>query len=91
MTTHKKNQVGLHPARQAAKARRCFVEILGEAEGVKREMEIAALPAAEWKGKALHTLRCHGETGKGPHDVNVPDSLLWSLISLNGYRCPFHA
>ena len=84
---------GLHLERQTATAREAFREADREA-GCDRESgraaEIAALPVVEWKGRRLHTLRCHGETGRGPHDVNVPESLLWSLISLRRYRCPYH-
>jgi hypothetical protein len=72
------------------KARAAYVEDCGEALTLKREAEIAAMPQVEWKGRKLRTIRCHGTTGKGPHDVNVPESLLWALISLKRFRCPYH-
>lgn len=55
-----------------------------------REAEIAALPAVEWKGRTLRTIRCQGDFGKGPHDMNVPEAILWSLINLNRFICPYH-
>lgn len=51
---------------------------------------IDALPEVEWKGKLLRTIRCHGTTGRGPHDVNVPESLLWALLDPARYVCAFH-
>ncbi len=72
------------------RAQRAYADYLGETAVVQRATEIAALPIVVWKGRTLHTLRCTGTTGKGPHDVNVPESLLWALISLSGYRCPYH-
>jgi hypothetical protein len=66
------------------------VTLRGEADAAVRASEIAALPVVEWKGRTLHTLRCHGTTGKGPHDTNVPESLLWSLIGLRGFCCVYH-
>jgi hypothetical protein len=43
-----------------------------------------------WKGRRLRTIRCQGDFGKGPHDVNVPEALLWCLISLARFLCPYH-
>lgn len=57
----------------------------------KRHAEIAALPTVQWKGRTLYTLRCHGWTGNGPHDVNVPLVLIWSLIALDQFYCMYHA
>jgi len=63
----------------------------------EREAYIASLPAVEWRGprgdkppRILRTLRCHGETGRGPHDVHVPESLLWALIDPTRYHCVYH-
>lgn len=58
---------------------------------VRRLTEIRALPQVEWKGRKLRTIRCQGEFGKGPHDVNVPESLLWTLRHFEAFRCPYHA
>ena len=32
-----------------------------------------------------------GTSGKGPHDVNVPLVVVWSLISLRRFYCVYHA
>ena len=66
-------------------------EELGPERAAKREAEIAALPTVAWKGQTLYTLRCHGVSGKGPHDVNVPLALLWHLISFKRFLCVYHA
>lgn len=87
------NAAGARSPHQASKLRRArafFIEIRGEAAAVRRAADIAALPVVTWKGRDLRTIRCHGTTGKGPHDVNAPESLLWSLIGINRYFCPFH-
>ena len=85
------SMVGLHVARQAEKAKCAFIYERGMLAALDRQSEIEALPAVEWKGKPLRTLRCHGTSGKGPHDCNVPEGLLWSLIDLRAFRCPYHA
>jgi hypothetical protein len=85
-----KHAVGLHPERQRLSAMTAFMEIRTEAEAVQRQAEIDALPAVEWKGKPLRSLRCNGISGKGPHVCNVPESMLWALIDLRSYLCPHH-
>ena len=72
------------------KARAAFESARTEADVVRRASDIEALPLVEWKGRTLRTLRCHGTTGKGPHDINVPEGMLWALLSLNEYVCAFH-
>ena len=57
----------------------------------QRQREIDALPLVEWKGRWLRTIRCTGERGRGPHPVNVPESLLWALIDFSVFRCQYHA
>jgi hypothetical protein len=86
-----KPAVSPHEDRRTATAQRAFVELCGPAQALIRSVQIEHLPAVEWKGRTLRTLRCEGSTGKGPHDVHVPESLLWSLISLTHYHCPYHA
>ena len=68
-----------------------FREERGDDGFARREAEIAALPVREWRGEKLRTVRCCGETGRGPHDVHLPEYLLCCLIDLRRYRCPFHA
>ena len=55
-----------------------------------RERAIAALPVVDWKGRPLHTLRCQADFGIGPHDVNVSESLLWAIVSLDHFLCSWH-
>lgn len=55
-----------------------------------RAREISQLPTVVWRGRTLYTIRCQGDFGKGPHDLNVPASLLWSLRSLQFFLCPYH-
>ena len=64
---------------------------LGPLRTARREREIAALPTVQWKGRTLYTLRCQGTSGKGPHDVNVPVLLVWHLMDLRHFFCPYHA
>jgi hypothetical protein len=59
-------------------------------EFARRQAAIEALPTVQWKGRTLYTIRCHGDFGKGPHDVNVPEAILWQLISVNRFLCPYH-
>lgn len=62
----------------------------GERRYQQRETEIAALPRVMWKGTMLHSLTCHGDFGRGPHLMNVPESLLWHLIHFSRFRCAYH-
>lgn len=68
-----------------------YEDMCGPVSTMIREAEIAALAVVPWKGRVLRTIRCHGTSGKGPHDCNVPEALLWSLMSLNHFRCVYHA
>lgn len=86
-----KRAVPLHEDKRCATARRSFRMIAGQKAERARKLLIRSLPTVQWKGRTLYTIRCTGTTGKGPHDVNVPESLLWSLIDPHRYRCPYHA
>ena len=68
-----------------------FQELLGEAATRRRAIDIAMLPKVEFKGRELSTIECEGPFGAGAHKVNVPDTLLWNLMDLRHFRCPFHA
>lgn len=85
----KKATIPLHEDRLLATSRRVFRQLCPDGEE-RRAAEIAALPQVEWKGRTLYTIRCHGKSGRGPHDVNVPASLLWQLIDIRAYCCPYH-
>jgi hypothetical protein len=73
-----------------ARARSEFESARTKAEVDRRAADIEACRVVEWKGRTLRTLRCHGTTGKGPHDINVPEGMLWTLLALNEYVCAFH-
>lgn len=83
--------VGNHLQARAARARAAFREIRGVDDEARRASEIAALSTVTWRGQTLYRFRCNGTTGKGPHDINVPEALLWAVIELDAFRCPYHA
>jgi len=72
------------------RTRDAFVELCGEHAARQRAAAIAQLPVVEWRGRALRTLRCAADFGRGPHNVNVPEYVCWALISLEHFRCPYH-
>ena len=82
---------GKHPIQQAARARSAFVAARGAEAEAARLAEIEGLAVVAWKGRTLRTIRCTGTSGRGPHDVHVPEALLWSLMDLARYRCVYHA
>jgi hypothetical protein len=86
-----KRAAGLHPEAQARRSRLNARVLMGRAWYLKREAEIAALPRVMWKGVQLYTIRCDARSGRGPHLLNVPPSLLWQLVSIPDYLCPYHA
>jgi hypothetical protein len=79
-----------HEAARCARTRAYYRDALGVEAEARRARDIDALPRVEWKGKPLRTLRCHGTSGKGPHDCNVPESMLWALIGLVPFYCVYH-
>lgn len=72
------------------RTRQHFVEAYGQAAATRRAAEIAALPAVLWREHELRTVRCHGDFGRGPHDMHLPERVLWSLIAIDMYRCAYH-
>ena len=56
--------VGFHEDRRVRTAQAAFREVRGEAAEHQRCEQIALLPAVEWKGRTLRTIRCQGITGK---------------------------
>jgi hypothetical protein len=85
MNVHHAEQFRTNRAKLAA------LTALGPWEWAKRDTEIEALPIVEWKGRRLRTIRCHGTSGKGPHNLNVDEALPWALMDINRFLCPFHA
>jgi len=83
-------RLGSHLEARARRLRQAFVDAYGEAAATVRQQQIDQLPVVDWKGKTLRTLRCLGPYGQGPHTQNVPEYLLWSLIDLRVWLCPFH-
>jgi hypothetical protein len=87
----KSTTIGSHPERRAERARDAFLTLRGESDYNARRAEIVMLQTSTWRGQAVYALLCNGTTGRGPHLVNVPEAMLWSLIDLRAYRCPFHS
>lgn len=83
--------VGAHEDRVLATAREAFEQEMGAGATARRAAAIAALPAVDWKGHTVRTIRCAGDwQGRGGHDMHVPESLLWALLDLRSFRCVFH-
>jgi len=79
-----------HDDARAQRMRQGFIDDRGETAAARRAAEIAALPLVVWRGRRLRTLRCRADFGAGPHDVNVPEAVLWALIDVGHFRCPYH-
>lgn len=86
-----KPTIPLHEDASLVRARAAYLDIAGPERAAERAAQIASLPTVEWRGRTLRTIRCTGTRGRGPHDMHVPEALLWSLIDLGRYRCPYHA
>ncbi len=59
-------------------------------EEQRRRLEIARLEAKDWRGLTVYRVECDGDFGRGPHVHWVPEYILWSLIEVGRYRCPYH-
>ena len=79
-----------HSDARLDRTKAAYIDARGFWAALDRQNEINALPRVEWKGKTLRTIRCHGTSGKGPHDCNVPESMLWALIALSPFYCVYH-
>ncbi len=71
-------------------AKRTAAELMSPDWMRERQHQIDQLPTVVWKGRRLYTITCHADSGKGPHVLNVPEALLWQLIALEAFRCPWH-
>lgn len=89
-TPHEPAVVARRELREASRARAAFVQTHGDGAANHRQWQIDQLPKIIRKGRQLYTLRCRADFGKGPHDVNVPEHVLWALIDFRAFRCPFH-
>ncbi len=76
--------------RVLATSRQAFIETRGSQDVKSREAAIASLQSKMWRGIPVFELRCAGPFGRGPHVQWVPEYLLWSLIDLSHFLCPFH-
>lgn len=63
----------------------------------RRWREIRACESKLWRGRAgdkparrVFRVRCLAGFGCGPHDRWEPEQVLWTLLSLDNYRCPYH-
>lgn len=72
------------------RARQAFVKAYGEVEAERRAAQISAVESKEWRGQTVYKIVCQADFGKGPHDQFVPEGLLWALIDIHVWRCPFH-
>ncbi len=79
-----------HHDRVLATARDAFVEVRGVEELARRTRAIAALPSKDWRGVRVFAVTCEGPFGRGPHVQWVPECVLWSLIDVRHFVCPFH-
>lgn len=87
---HRGHVIGRHEDRQLAKSRRAFIELCGEAAAPARAAAIAALPMKLWKDHAVYRVRCCGDFGRGPHDVWLPERVLWALAGFDPFLCVYH-
>jgi hypothetical protein len=78
-----------HSARSLARTIAAFREYRpGEEE--ERRKEIARVESKDWRGLTVYRVHCDGDFGRGPHVHWVPEYILWSLIDVTRYRCPYH-
>jgi hypothetical protein len=76
---------------RTARARAAFA-VWRPGEQAERERAIRSLPTKLWKGRPVFQIRCHGTRGKGPHDVWVPEAMLWASIDpFRRWCCVYHA
>lgn len=78
-----------HAARSLARTIDAFREYRPGQESTRRA-EIERLESKDWRGGRVFRVHCDGPYGRGPHDHWVPEYILWSLIDVTRYRCPFH-
>lgn len=83
-------RIGSQLDAREARTRAHFAEVRGLDAVPQREAEIHALASKPWRGRQLYALRCDGPYGGGPHVQFVPRYLLWGLIDLGHFVCPFH-
>ena len=83
-------RIGSHPSARMMRSKLAFREFLGVAAAVERGKAIAARPSKHWHGVRVYSITCHATYGKGPHTYFVTAAVLWSLMSIGAFRCPYH-
>jgi hypothetical protein len=83
-------RLGSHLTARGERAKAQCIELLGPEQAERRRQQIAALPSKLWRGVQVYEVTCHGDFGRGPHQMFVPEYVLWSLIDLRAFVCPFH-
>lgn len=89
----RKRVVRTNAAQESAvleRMRQNFRDLCGLEAYDRRAAAIAALPQISYRGHVLHTIQCRGGFGRGAHALNVPERLLWALIDLRQFTCPYH-
>lgn len=66
------------------------MDLRGLADAHRRTAAIAQLPQKRWRGARVYAIVCRADFGIGPHVQWVPAYVLWSLIDLRGFCCPYH-
>jgi hypothetical protein len=89
MSRYRRNDTGFRPER-LERVRRYFAAAYGDEARATRAAIIARLDHKLWHGRPVFRLICQADFGKGPHDLWVPEGLLWALIDIRHYHCPFH-
>jgi hypothetical protein len=85
-------RLGLQEDAALIRTRDAFIEIRGADAVPAREAAIAALESKLWGKRNIRVfrMRCDGDFGRGPHDLFVPERVLWALIDLRHFVCPYH-
>ena len=87
---HRGRTVSRWEDRGLARTRAMFALVRGADAVPARAAAIAALDSKDWRGVTVYRVRCDGDFGRGPHDVYLPERVLWALIDLSHHLCPFH-
>lgn len=55
---------------------------------IERELSISLLPTVIWKERKLKSIKCVNPKHEADKAIrNVPESVLWCIISLDKFRC----
>lgn len=90
MSQYRGRTISLWEDRGLATAKAAFVIQRGAEEIPARAAAIAAVPSKDWRGRTVYRVECEGPFGNGPHEVWLPERVLWQLIDFRNYRCAYH-